>query len=125
MFVKYLDSTRLPMKEKSLIVISLSGLIKFFNLDINKYDDGNLYLISNHYQNTTVEAMKKTISIINNNSLLLAVRNKTLDLNDRKVILRKIESDAYSSGVDATDNTQLNQFVNFEIEKINARDYVY
>ncbi len=122
-FVRYLDSTRLPKKEKSLIIISLSGLIKYFNLDITKYDDGNLYLISNHYKNTKVEDMKKTIDVINNNSLLLAVRNKTLDLNDRKVILRKVEYQIYEQDIDTTDSRQLNDFINNEIERIRTIDY--
>lgn len=122
-FVKYLDRTRLPMKEKALIIISLSGLIEYFNLDITKYDDGNLYLISNHYQNTKVEDMKKTISVINNNSLLLAVRNKTLDLEDRKVILRKVEYQIYEQNVDTNDLKQLNDFINKEIERIRTIDF--
>ena len=119
-FVVYLDRTRLPMKEKSLIIISLSGLIKYFDLDIIKYDDGNLYLISNHYQNTKVEDMKKTIDVINNNSLLLAVRNKTLDLNDRKVILRKVEYQIYEQNVDTSNSKELKDFINKEIERIRT-----
>ena len=122
-FVTYLDRTRLPMREKSLIIISLSGLIKYFNLDITKYDDGNLYLISNHYQNTKVEDMKKTINIINNNSLLLAVRNMTLDLNDRKVILRKIEYKVYEENVDTSNIKELNDFLTKEIEILKTMDY--
>lgn len=122
-FVRYLDSTRLPIKEKSLIMISLSGLIKYFNLDVTKYDDGNLYLLSNHYQNTKVEDMKKTIDVINNNSLLLAVRNRTLDLNDRKVILRKVECDIYEQNVNTSDTSELNSFIIRETDKIKTIEY--
>jgi hypothetical protein len=122
-FVRYLDSTRLPIKEKSLIMISLSGLIKYFDLDATKYDDGNLYLLSNHYQNTKVEDMKKTIGVINNNSLLLAVRNRTLDLNDRKVILRKVECDIYEQNINTSDTSELNSFITREIDKIRTMEY--
>ena len=122
-FVRYLDSTRLPNKEKSLIIISLSGLIKYFGLDITKYDDGNLYLISNHYQNTKIEDMKKTIDVINNNSLLLAVRNRALDLNNRKVILRKVEYQIYEQNVYTSNSKELKDFINKEIERIRTIDF--
>ena len=122
-FINYLDLTRLPMIDKSLILISLSGLIRYFDLDITKYEDGNLYLISNHYQNTKIEIMKKTIPVINNNRLLLAVRNKTLDLNARKIILKKIEYQIYDQGIDTSNNSELTDFINIEIKKLNETDF--
>ena len=67
--------------------------------------------------------MKKTIDVINNNSLLLAVRNKTLDLNDRKVILRKVECDIYEQNVNTSDTSELNSFITREIDKIRTMEY--
>ena len=69
--------------------------------------------------------MKKTVMVINNNSILLAVRNKTLDLNDRKVILKKVEYDIYDSLVDTSNITSLNDFINKEIDKIRQTNFYY
>ena len=123
-FIRYMDtaSAKETIYERALIIISLSGLIEYADFDFSSYDDGNLYLLANHYQNSTIGAMKNTINIIKNSDLLLAVRTKILDMEDRKILLKNIEDDIYSLGVNTNSKEEINNFIQKEIEKIIHTD---
>ena len=97
-FVEYMDSLLIPIEDKAIMVVSLSGLMEFANIKLYDYDDGSLYTMADFYQNSSIEEIKNTISIVGNKELLNAVRGKTLDLDLRKKMLTDIVNKAKENG---------------------------
>ena len=91
-FVDYMDSLLIPIEDKAMLVVSLSGIMQFTNIKLYDYDDGNLFTMADFYQNSSIEDITNTIQIISNINLLNTVRTKTLDLEERtKILLNVLE----------------------------------
>lgn len=111
-FIEYMDSLLIPIEDKAIIVVSLSGLMEFANIKLYDYDDGSLYTMADYYQNSSIAEIKNTISIVGNKELLNAVRCKTLDLDLRKKILLDVVNGAVG-------NNNINEYLQRCIQKIN------
>ena len=122
-FVDFMDSLLIPIEDKAMIIVSLSGLMEFANIKLYDYDDGNLYTMADYYQNSSIEDIRKTISLIGNSKLLLAVRKKFLDLGVRKKILSNIEKKYFSVKIDNTNSEMVSNFINEEIKELENKDY--
>lgn len=101
-FVEYMDSLLIPIEDKVMIIVSLSGLMEFANIKLYDYDDGSLYTMADFYKNSTIDEIRKSISLISNRDLLLAVREKVLDIKDRKNILSNIEKKYINDKIEVT-----------------------
>lgn len=121
-FVEFMDCLTIPIETKSIIIISLAGLMEFANIKLYDYDDGNLYTIADYYQNSSIDDIKKTISIIGNQELLLAVRKKTLDLDVRKELLFNIEKKFFDDKIDANNLKQVSAFIQSMIKELEEKD---
>jgi len=93
-FIEYMDSLLIPIEDKAIIVVSLSGLMEFANVKLYDYDDGSLYTLADYYQNSSIEEIKNTIAVVGNKDVLRIVRGKTLDLDMRKKMLDDIVAKA-------------------------------
>lgn len=122
-FVEYMDSLSVSIEDKAMIVISLSGLIEFANVKLYDYDDGSLFTMADYYQNSSIEHITKTISLIGNNDLLLAVRKKTLELDTRKNILLNIEKKYISDKIDSAKKESVSSFITDMIKELETKDY--
>lgn len=122
-FVNFVDTVSISLEDKAMIIVSLVGLMEFANIKLYDYDDGNLFTMADYYQNSSIEDIKRTIFIIGNHDLLLAVRRKTLELDIRKKILLSIVKRCINDKID-TDNLNLvSEFVLKIIKEIEEKDY--
>lgn len=122
-FIELVDSLNVSIEEKATIIISLSGLLEFEKIKLYDYDDGSLYALSQHYQNISKKDINKTISVIGNKELLLAVRKKTLDLEIRKKVLLDIEKSFISAKIDNANSEQVTKFINNTIKELKEKEY--
>lgn len=122
-FVEYVDTLLISLNDKAMYIISLSGLIEVGKLNIMDYDDGGLFTLADYYNHTNILDIKKTLPIIGNNKLLLAVRNKTLELDTRKKILLDIVNKLNSDKIDATNSKKVEKFITDIVTEIEAKDY--
>lgn len=111
-FIEYMDSLLIPIEDKAIIVVSLSGLMEFVNIKLYDYDDGSLYTMADYYQNSSIEEIKNTITIVGNKDILSVVRGKTLDLDIRKKMLNDIVTNA--NGV-----SDINSYIEKIINSLN------
>ena len=122
-FVEYVDNLLQPIEDKAMYIVSLSALIEFGKIDINIYDEGNLFTLADYYQNSSINDIKNTLPIIKNSTLLLAVRQKTLDIEARKKILLDIVNSFISSKISTANQDKYNKFINDKINEIEEKDY--
>lgn len=122
-FVEYVDNLLQPIEVKAMYVVSLSALIEFGKIDINIYDEGSLFTLADYYQNSSINDIKNTLPIIKNSTLLLAVRQKTLDIEARKKILLDIVNSFISDKISTANQDKYNKFINDKINEIEAKDY--
>ena len=122
-FIEFLDSIPGPIETKAIIIVSLAGLMEFANIKLYNYDDGSLYTMADYYQNSSIEDIRKTISIIGNNDLLQAVRRKTLELNIRNKILLGIEKRCFNDKIDTTNLNLVSEFISKIIKELEEKDY--
>lgn len=122
-FVEYMDNLTVSIEEKAMIVVSLSGLLEFANIKLYDYDDGSLFTMADYYQNSSIEHINKTISLIGNKDLLLAVRKKTLELDTRKNILLNIEKKYISDKIDSTKKEDVSNFIDKIVNELETKDY--
>lgn len=122
-FVEYVDNLLQPIEDKAMYIVSLSALIEFCKIDINIYDEGSLFTLADYYQNSSINDIKNTLPIIKNSTLLLAVRQKTLDIEARKKILLDIVNSFISSKISTANQDKYNKFINDKINEIEAKDY--
>ena len=87
------------------------------------YDDGGLFTLADYYNHTNILDIKKTLPIIGNNKLLLAVRNKTLELDTRKKILLDIVNKLNNDKIDVTNSKKIEKFITDIVTEIEAKDY--
>ena len=122
-FVEFVDSLLIPLEEKAMYIISLSGLIEFTNIALEDYDDASLFTMADYYQNSSIDDIKNTLAIIRNKELLLAVRKKTLDLEVRKKILQSIVNRVKTDQININDKGSLATYIERIIAEINEKDY--
>lgn len=122
-FVEFMDGLTLSIETKSIIIVSLVGLMEFVNIKLYDYDDGSLYTMADYYQNSSIDNIKKTISFIGNKEMLLAVRKKTLDLDVRKKVLLDIEKKFFDDKIDATKKKNIDTFISNIIKELDEKDY--
>lgn len=112
-FIEYMDTSYISIDEKCRILISLSGLIENGKIKLYDYENGSLYLLADHYQDSTYVDMDKTIILYKTEDILIATRNKTLDENIRLKILLSVEKSYLSAKID-----NVSKFIKEEIKKI-------
>lgn len=117
-FVEYIDSSSLTIREKALIIISLSGLVSNNYIKLYDLDNGCLHLLSSFYIDKSFDEINKSIDVIKNNKLLLEVRKKTLDISERQKILSDIEKSLIDDKIDTTDLDQVNKFIEKKIKEL-------
>lgn len=122
-YVIYIDNLLISVEDKAMYIISLSSLIEFGNIDINIYDDGSLFTMADYYKDSSISDIKNTIPLLKNPTLLLAVREKTLDLKDRKKILLNITNKFINDKIDSNNINQYNEFINNIIKMLETEDY--
>jgi hypothetical protein len=122
-FVEFLDTLLVSLEAKAMYIISLSGLLEFGNINLLDYDDGSLFTLADYYQNSSVEEIKKTLSIVGNKDLLLAVRNKTLDLDVRKKIISNIISNIETNKTSIIKTQGMKNYITELIKQIPEKDY--
>ena len=76
-----------------------------------------------HYMNSSISDIKRTIPIIGNRSLLLAVRAKSLGLNDRKKILYSIEKKCVDDKIDTTNLDIVSSFIQEVLKELETNNY--
>ena len=117
--IEYMDSSELPLEQKIMVIVSLSGLIDLGPIKISDYnDDANLYLLADYYQDTTLDNIIKTINIIKNENILFAVRKKTLDPEERKKILSDVEKSIINDKIDTANLNASTEFIKRKITEI-------
>lgn len=122
-FVEYVDNLLMPIENKVMYIVSLSSLIEFGNIDIVLYDEGSLFILADYYKDSTINDIKETLFLVKNPTLLLTVREKTLDIEMRKKILLDVVNSFISGKIDRTDAIQCNKFIDGKINEIVAKDY--
>ncbi len=122
-FVDFMDSLLVPIEDKVIYVVSLSGLMEFGGVNLEKYDVGSLFMMADYYQNSTITEIKNTIIIAGNLELLTAIRLKTLDLEARKKILRKIVEGFFQPKRNKVDNKVISKYITDSIQMIQMTDY--
>ncbi len=120
-FVEFMDSLLVTKEEKAMYVVSLCGLIEFGHLNLKDYEEGSLFTLADYYQNSSIQEIEKTISIVGDNSLLMTVRDKTLDLEGRKELLKKIVNEAEQTGVHT--KNQIIKFLEAKIHEMQDKYY--
>ena len=122
-FVEFMDSLLIPVTEKAMYVISLCGLLEYGNLNMEESDDGSLFTLASFYENSTIDEIKNTIAIVGNRDLLLAVRKKTLDIDNRNKILAEVITDMNMKKITVNNKKDFSKFMEDTIKKINEKDY--
>lgn len=122
-FVEFTDSLLAPLEEKAMYVISLCGLLEYGKIDLEDYNDGNLFTMADYYQNSSIEDIVNTIGIIGNKEILLAVRKKALDLEIRKKLLSAIASRAVNDKIDITNKKEVANFAAEVIKELDETEY--
>lgn len=122
-FVEFMDSLLIPVEEKAMYIVSLSGLIEFCKLKIENYDNGSLFTMADYYQNSSIEEMKQTFLIIGNKDLLFAARQETLELDTRKKILLDIVNKFLGAKIDTANKEKISSFIQNEINELIEKDY--
>jgi len=122
-FVDYMDELSVEIEDKVLIIISLSGIMETENVNLNDYDDGSLFTLAQYYQKRSMEDINKTMVLIGNNDLLLAVRKKTLELDVRQKILSNIEKRFFDGKIDNSNLNEVSNFIEQVINELESKDY--
>ena len=122
-FIEYIDSSELPIEEKTMIIVSIAGLMEYGNIKLYDYDDGNLYLLADFYQDRSFDLMTKSINVMKEKDLLLEVRKRTLDLEERKKILSSIEKSLFDDKIDTTDLHAVSGFVAKKLDDLKNNKY--
>lgn len=119
-FIEYIDNLLISIEDKTLYIISLSGLIEIKKLNILDYDDGSLFTLANYYSHINNTDIRNTFSTISNKELLLTVRKKTLDIDTRKKILTDV---AKTLKDDKISDKKIDKFILTKINEIRDKDY--
>lgn len=122
-FIDFMDSISTPIETKAIMIVSLAGLLEFANIKLYDYDDGSLYTMADYYQNSSIEDIKNTISLIGNKDVLFAVRKKTLDLDVRNKILLGIEKRCFNDKIDTANSKATSKFIQEMLKELEEKDY--
>lgn len=122
-FVEFMDSLLVPLEEKAMYVISLCGLLEFGKITLENYDNGSLFTMADYYQNSSISEIKNTIEIVGNNEILLAVRKKTIDLEERKKLLLDIVNRALNDKINIANKKDRANFALEVVKELNEKDY--
>lgn len=122
-FVEFMDSSLAPLEEKAMYVISLCGLLEYGQINLEDYDDGNLFTMADYYQNSSIEDIVNTIGIVGNKEILLAVRKKALDLEIRKKLLLDIVSRAINDKIDIANKNEVTKFAAEIVKELDETEY--
>ena len=120
-FIEFMDSLDIEIEKKLINFISLSSILEISNIKLYDYDNGNLFTLADYYKNRTIVDIKNTISIISNKELLLAVRTKTLDLDDRIKILLSIEKKLINDKIDTANLDSVSEFITNIVNEIETK----
>ena len=120
---EFLDSLLVSNGDKAMYIISLSGLIEFGKISIEDYEIGSLFTLADYYQNSSIEEIKNTISVISNKELLSTVREKTLDLEIRRKLLLDIANRAINDKINTANKKALANFISETIKELSEKDY--
>jgi len=118
-FVDFIDSLLIPIEEKIIYVISLSGLLEYGKINLDDYDEGSLVTMADYYKNSSIEHIINTIAIMGNKGMLLAIRTKTLDQQEREKLLLDVANRIISDRIDITNGEQVTNFINLIIQELN------
>ncbi len=122
-FVDFMDSLLVPIEEKTIYIVSLSGLIEFGKISLDQYDLGSLFTMADYYQNSSISEIKNTLILVGNPALLNAIRCKTLELDTRKEILKKVVNRFFETKRTKIDNKTITKYLNDAIQQIQTLDY--
>lgn len=119
-FIEFIDGLFISKDEKISYIITLSCLIKFGKLDITKLEDGSLFVLADYFNEKEINAIEKELPIVGNNTILNAVRTKTLENLTRVEMLEY----AYKlSQVNKVKSNQIDEFAKEFASHIEKLDY--
>lgn len=121
-FVEFVNTLLIPIEEKAAYVISLCGLLEFGKISLTNYDIGSLFMVADYYRNASIETIKNTIPVIGNPKLLSIIRNKTLDLVERRNLLVSIIKYMIDNKTVIQNQNELTKFVEDRITEINLKE---
>lgn len=122
-FVEFIDSLLVPIEEKTIYIVSLSGLIEFGKISLDQYDLGSLFTMADYYQNSSIQEIKNTLILVGNPELLKAIRCKTLELDTRKEILRRVVNRFFETKRTKIDHKTITKYLLDTIQQIQTLDY--
>lgn len=122
-FASFIDSLFISIEEKIIYMVSLSGLIEFGGISLEKYDVGNLFTMADYYQNSSIAEIKNSIPIVGNPDLLTTIRNKTLDVDARKKILLNLVNQVFQGKMGTIEASALDKYLKETIQRIEVTDY--
>lgn len=122
-FAEFLDSMLVTIGEKAMYVVSICGLLEFGQIKLDDYDNGDLFTLADYYQNSNIDEINNTISIVGNKQLLTTVREKTLDIEVRKKILLDIANRAINDKINTTNKKEVTKFITEVVTELEEKDY--
>ena len=90
--VKYIDTLEEDNKKKVSLILTAIYLIEELKLNILTKNVNNIYLLVCALDEYEIKEIKEKYTLVNNDELLLELRKKTLDNNDRvKIIINLLK----------------------------------
>ena len=121
-FIEYVDGLLVTKEEKIKYIITLSSLVKSGKLDIKETVDANLFVLVDYFKDKNISDFENELLIINNPTIMTAVRIKSLE-NEYRVELLNYISKLYKNKKIGNDEAKKEQFVKQVVEFIKITDY--
>ncbi len=121
-FIRFVDGLMISKTEKYIYIITLAGLIGVKRFNILSLEDGYIFTIVDYFKNKNMDTIKEEFDIINNQELINAVRNKSLQIEVRNKILDFVYRKLKENGI-SNDSKQVNSFIKEMIDTINQIEY--
>lgn len=119
-FITYVDEMLISEQEKISYLITLSSLVEHGKLKLDHLEKGHILTLVDFFRTKTVKEITKYIRFINNNDLIWAVRNKTVDIDVRTEILDYVLEHFIEEKID---RAHRKEFLTKMIDMIESLDY--
>lgn len=119
-FITYIDEMLISEKEKISYLITLSSLVEHGKIKLDTLEKGHILVLVDFFHRKTVKEITKYIKFINNDDLIWAVRNKTLDIEIRTEILDYVLEHFIKEKID---RAHRKEFLAKMIDMIESLDY--
>lgn len=119
-FIEFVDNLLITKDEKISYIITLSSLIKFGNLDISEIENGQLFILTDYFNEKDIYTINNELAVINQPLIINAVRTKVLE-NDTRVKLLEYAYRIYQEK--KINKDKLDGFAKEFSEMVREKDY--